>query len=110
MKTKKKEMKTMTEIIQKLAKKGYSTNFGELDGVIADMGERKTYKPEDLKILKVYRFEGESDPDDMSVMYVLKANDGKKGTYVEAFGPIGNDSIDIINFMKEVPEEFRESL
>jgi hypothetical protein len=34
----------------------------------------------------VVRFEGESDPADMSVVFALTRSDDRKGTYTSAFG------------------------
>jgi hypothetical protein len=103
------EMKTMSEIIAKLQGKGYAANFGPSNNVIENVETGKAYKPEDLKIIKIYRFEGESDPDDMGILYVLEANDGSKGTYVDAYGTYGNeDEFAIANFIKQIPQEIKE--
>jgi hypothetical protein len=36
------------------------------------------YQPEQLKIVKTYRFEGESDPSDMAVIFLIIAMEKKK--------------------------------
>jgi hypothetical protein len=36
--------------------------------------------------MKIYRFEGESNPDDSAVVYAIETIDGIKGTLTDAFG------------------------
>ena len=71
-------MNTLSNILEKLRLKKLDNEFRwSPDGFSA--GKGKTYQPEDLKIVKVYRFEGESDPSDSSVLYIIEANDGLVG-------------------------------
>jgi hypothetical protein len=43
---------------------------------------------DEFEITEVYRFEGESNPSDEAVIYVIESKDGKlKGTLVSAYGP-----------------------
>ena len=68
------------------------------------------YKPEDLKIIKVYRFEGDSDPGDSSVLYILEATNGLVGYSIDDYGIYSNheDSEGYDNFLRHVPMEDRE--
>jgi hypothetical protein len=34
----------------------------------------------------MYRFEGDSNPDDSSIVYAISSNTGLKGTLVDAYG------------------------
>jgi hypothetical protein len=45
-----------------------------------------TYKQEDVEILRTYRFEGESDPGDQAIIYVIKTNDGSMGYCIDGYG------------------------
>ena len=58
------------------------------------IGNGKFYKPEDLTIIKTYRFEGESDPSDASILYVIEANDGLIGYSIDAYGVYSNHEDD----------------
>jgi hypothetical protein len=49
-------------------------------------GTDKRFRPEDLTIVNHMRFEGTSDPGDMSIVYAIQAHDGTRGTLVDAFG------------------------
>ncbi len=77
---------TMTEALQKLEKKGFKHGFKLKNGALECIETGKTYKPSDLRIVEHYRFEGNSDPDDMSIIFVVKSNDGEKGTIISSYG------------------------
>lgn len=104
-------MKTLSEIINKLHSKGYKTNFGNNEGVIINMETKKRYQPEELEILKVYRFEGDSNPDDSSVLYVMRDKEGNKGSYVDAYGAYaGEDAVNLTKFIRKIPEKIQDNL
>ena len=50
----------------------------------------KLMRLRDLTIIKTYRFEGESDPSDSSILYIIEANDGLKGYSIDAYGVYSN--------------------
>jgi hypothetical protein len=79
------QMTTITEVLEKLRMKKMDNEFRwTKDGFTANKG--KFYQPEDLEIVKVYRFEGMSDPADMSILYIIQANDGLIGYSLDAYG------------------------
>jgi hypothetical protein len=79
------ELNTLSETINFLKESGFTEEFEiKDDSFIIKSGEK--FKPDELSIIKVYRFEGVSDPADMSVLYAIKTSSGLKGIYVDAFG------------------------
>jgi hypothetical protein len=88
-----KEMKTLIECIDVITKRGYKTSFlGLNDNKIK--GEReKPYSPYEVKITNFYRFEGDSDPGDSSILYVIETNDGDKGYLTNAYGPYADTKV-----------------
>lgn len=70
-----------------LRSKGYKKDL-EIDKAgMYIMGEKnKYYKPEEVHIISVIRFEGASDPGDMAAIYVIELEDGTKGQLVDAYG------------------------
>jgi hypothetical protein len=48
-----------------------------------------------------HRFEGVSDPDDLSVVYAREANDGTRGALTDAYGTYVNPHLSA--FLKKVP-------
>lgn len=43
--------------------------------------------PGNYKILHIYRYEGDTSPDEEAVVYGIKSNSGEKGVFVAGFSP-----------------------
>ncbi|MEO6670866.1 MAG: hypothetical protein ABIN36_15405 [Ferruginibacter sp.] len=102
------EMTTLSTVMEKLRLKKQDNEFRMTDqGFGSDKG--KCYSPEDLKIIKTYRFEGESDPGDSSILYVIEANDGKIGYSLDAYGVYSNhEDARYDDFIRKIPMEERD--
>lgn len=98
------EMNTVTNILEKLRLKKMDTEFRWADGQF-NAGKGKNYSPEDLVILKTFRFEGESDPSDSSILYVIQAKDGLVGYSLDAYGIYSNHDGEegYDNFIRKIP-------
>ncbi|WP_153797887.1 hypothetical protein [Foetidibacter luteolus] len=88
MKSSTEEMTTTSQVVERLRKNGDDNEFRWKDGSFVAAG--KNYQPEDLKIVKTYRFEGFSDPSDTAVLYVIKTNDNVLGYSLDAYGVYSN--------------------
>ncbi len=97
------EMNTLSQILNKFSAKGYDHEFRWTPEGFAF--NDKTYQPEDLTIVKTYRFEGESNPSDMSILYLIKANDSLIGYSLDAYGVYSNhdDEEGYDNFIRQIP-------
>lgn len=106
--TKPGEMTTVTSVLEKLRVKKRDKEFRMTpEGFTA--GNEKYYNPEDLKIIKTYRFEGESDPSDSSIIYVIEANDGLTGYSMDAYGVYSNHDDDgYDDFIRKINVEERD--
>ncbi len=71
-------------------------------------GNGKFYNPEDLLIIKTYRFEGESNPSDSSILYVIEANDGLRGYSIDAYGVYSNHEEGYNEFIQKIKVEDRD--
>jgi hypothetical protein len=91
----------LVKMTNELIKQGFTDQFVLSEKGLKD-SEGEVYQPNQIKILKHYRFEGSSDPADMSILYGVETEDGKKGTIVDAFGTYSD--IDLGEFMKDVEE------
>ena len=100
-------MKTLSEIITKLTQKGYDVQFKVTDEGLLSLASDKMYTPENVKICNFYRFEGESNPEDNSILYAIETGDGEKGTLVDGYGATSDELID--HFIKQV-EEIKKQL
>ena len=93
----------LTEKLTELEKQGYQADFKLENGKLQVIGGGEAFAADDLTILEDFRFEGESNPDDLSILYALEAKDGTRGTVVHTYGPDAND--DLGEFMKGVEEK-----
>lgn len=99
---------TLSLAMEGLRKEGYSIEYEISEGkMITNDGEKKSYSPDEVTIKHHYRFEGESNPSDMSILYAVKTDDGNKGMVVNSYGAYGKESVD--DFMQECDEDIDES-
>jgi hypothetical protein len=78
-------MNTISQILDKLRIKKIDNEFRCYEQGFS-VNKIKFYQPSDLCIVKVYRFEGITDPGDMSIIYIIRANDGLTGYSLDAYG------------------------
>lgn len=94
-------MTEMQRCVAKLEGKGYTDQFRVEKKVLQSLTDKKKkYKPKDVTAVNFYRFEGNSDPDDMSILYAIETTDGNKGTLIDAYGNYSDE--DTGAFMQEV--------
>lgn len=63
----------------------------------------KLYQADELTIIKTYRFEGDSDPSDSSILYLIEANDGLTGYSIDAYGAYSNhDDVKYDDFIRKI--------
>ena len=91
------------EIIDEYQKKGFRSNYRVENMNLIDLKTKIGYEPENVTILKEYRFEGMSNPSDMSILYIVETNDGSKGTVLANYSPSSNT--ETAEFFKEIPKE-----
>ena len=95
-------LKTMVSCIDALIKEGYTENYKVIERGLKSLRRERIYTPSEVKVLNFYRFEGNSDPADSSILYAIETIDGGKGTLVDAYGPYSDTQI--TTFMQQVHE------
>lgn len=93
-------MTDMEKCMNKLEEKGFTDQYQVEGGALHCLTNGKTYQAEDVVALNFYRFEGNSNPDDMSILYAIETADGRKGTLVDAFGMYASQELG--DFMQNV--------
>ncbi|WP_439880807.1 hypothetical protein ACSX1A_16835 [Pontibacter sp. MBLB2868] len=97
------EERSLINVLNRLRKDGFKYDFKISDnGNLCTMEEKDTFTPEKVRIVDFYRFEGESDPSDMSILYALETTTGLKGTISNSYGPYADERVD--NFLKQVED------
>jgi hypothetical protein len=78
---------TVTEALKDLKGKGYSVDFNIAFDKIICSNKQICLNPDEFEITATYRFEGETNPSDEDVVYVIESKDGKvKGSMTSAYG------------------------
>ena len=98
----------MVDALNKLSQKGYKNGFKLRDKFLESLGSGKKYRPEDLCIVEYHRFEGETNPSDMSVVFALRSKNAEKGTVVSSYGTYANMSL--ISFLDKVKIQDRTAV
>ena len=93
-------MKSLSLLMNKMVLDGYVDDFKISDKGLRSIKTEKVYQPEEINVINFFRFEGQSDPDDNTIMYVIETTDGLKGTLVDAYGPYADRKLS--EFMNNV--------
>ncbi|WP_443947450.1 phosphoribosylpyrophosphate synthetase [Pedobacter sp. AW1-32] len=79
------EMNTLSHVLAELNKQGYTIDFNRVDenGSVSLLKQN----PEQFLIDSVYRFEGDSNPEDEAVLYAISSIDKSiLGVFVNGYG------------------------
>jgi hypothetical protein len=69
---------SVSQALDELNENGFNYDFNQHEDEIL-----KT--PNNYEIKHIYRYEGESNPDDEAIVYGIQSKSGKKGVYVAGF-------------------------
>ncbi|SIQ37946.1 phosphoribosylpyrophosphate synthetase [Maribacter ulvicola] len=87
--------------IKALQEEGYIEDFNLCEAGIENKSKKKIHKATELEVVRFYRFEGMSNPDDNTILYVIETNTGEKGLLVDAYGMYaGNVPKDMIEKLR----------
>jgi hypothetical protein len=81
-------MTDLQKCLSRLESEGFTEQYRVEEDRLVSMEEtnNRKYKPEEVMAVNFFRFEGPSNPDDMSILYAIETTDGHKGTLVDAYG------------------------
>lgn len=71
---------SVIKALEELKSMGFTVDFNLLEQDIMD-------HPDNYEILHIYRYEGDTNPDDEAIVYGIKSNTGEKGVFVAGFAP-----------------------
>lgn len=98
-----KNLKSEKDYIKKYQEKGYTNNYMIINDEFINTETKVSYQPSDIFIVAEHRFEGASNPSDMSMLYVIKTKEGDKGTVLVNYSPASDTSVAV--FFKDIPKE-----
>ena len=91
---------TLSLAVNSLTKEGFTENFQAEETAIKALYSKKEYNPNELKIVKTFRFDGMTNPQDDAVVFALEATDGTKGTLVMSYSAEHNQNLELIKQVK----------
>jgi len=97
------EYNTLTETMEALRNEGYTEDFNlKDDHIVSQSGDFQILHHE-FEIDKFFRFEGETDPADESILYAISSEKyNLKGVFVNAFGiysdPVADEMMKKLSF------------
>jgi len=94
---------SLSVAIRKLQEEGYTEDFNLCNAGVENKTKKKVHTASELNVVKYYRFEGESNPDDNTVLYVIETASGDKGLLLDAYGAYSG------NVPKELMDKLRIS-
>lgn len=81
-------METVLDATARLREQGYSVDFTATgDGHLRCGACGASHDPAEMVLDEVARFEGDSNPDDESILLAMRCECGQAGLFSSAFGP-----------------------
>ena len=79
---------TLSEAVNDLQRRGYVDQLTLAENCVVCDAHGLTLDPEVFEIDEFYRFEGNSDPEDQSIVYAISSASNRiKGLLISAYGP-----------------------
>ena len=95
------DYQTLAGAIDQLVRRGFTESFSVVGNRLRGVETRKTFRPDEVVVREYRRFEGVSDPDDMSIVYAIETEGGIRGTLVDAYGVYSDPAVSA--FLETVP-------
>ncbi|MBZ4187839.1 hypothetical protein [Niabella beijingensis] len=104
------EMTTLTQVLEKLKQRGIDQEITMNDEKqMVSEKQQRGYQPGELLIIRTFRFEDESDPDNNSILYVTRDQQGNRAFILDIYGPYSNhEGPEFDDFIKKIPMAERE--
>ncbi|MBC7588717.1 MAG: hypothetical protein H7178_10220 [Chitinophagaceae bacterium] len=93
-------MDSLVTVLFAVEKLGFHSQFKVTGENLVSIKSGNHSLANEVKIVHFYRFEGESNPDDSSILYAIESNNGEKGTLVDGYGTAADT--ETANFIRNV--------
>lgn len=92
---------TLVEAINGMKEEGYTLDFNLEFDHIHCKELQQGFPADQFKVVEYFRFEGESNPADSSILFAIETSGGQKGLLLDAYGTYsGEISEEIIQALK----------
>src|SRR5688572_11023060 len=96
------DLSTLVSCLNTLRSRGFTEDFKVVGPGLKLLNTEEMFLPEQVQICNFYRFEGDTDPGDTSILYAIQTKSGVKGTLVDAYGAEADKAVS--DFIKQVEE------
>lgn len=101
-----KNYNTLSEAITDLQKQGYTEDFNLEESSLTCKAKELNLAIDEFTVEQVHRFEGQTNPDDSSVLYAISSPTHKvNGLLVDAYGVYSSLSPEMIQKLSYHPNE-----
>lgn len=91
---------TLIKALNALKKRGFKASFKFQENGMKCLKTNKIYQPNEMVIVEYHRFEGETNPSDMSILFAVECKDKTKGTIISSYGTYAD--MKLVKFMDKV--------
>jgi len=84
---------TLVQATKALRDRGYASEFHFTNNGLVHKENEKKYDENNVEIVEYHRFEGASNPSDMSIIYALESKDGTKGVIIAPYGAYADPAL-----------------
>ncbi len=95
--------KSEHDYMNKYEQMGYSTHYKFYKNQLININSKKHYDPTDIFIVAQHRFEGMSNPCDLSILYIIESSDGSKGNILLNYNL--KENLELVTFFNAIPKE-----
>ena len=97
---------TLSEAVADLRIRGFTLDFNLEENSLSASNSHVPLRlnPNDFEVAEYHRFEGDSNPDDESIVYGIISRNGQKGILVNAYGPYAESVSALLVSRLAVPE------
>lgn len=77
---------SLSVAINALKEEGFTHDYNLREEGVENKSKGVIHGPDELNVVKYFRFEGKTNPDDSSVLYAIETANGERGLLVDAYG------------------------
>lgn len=97
------KLESEKEYIAAYQEKGFTHSYRMENDALVDVETKEKFEPTAVHVLAEHRFEGKTNPSDMSILYVIETADGTKGTVLANYSPASDTAM--AEFFNAIPKE-----
>ena len=86
-------METLTAVLSHLKDLAWDNEFSVTENNKIELN-KSYYNIDDIELIQTYRFEGDSDPSEQAIIYIIKTPDGIIGYSIDSYGMYSNHNND----------------